>query len=249
MSFFQAILTKLTDAATSSSPAPGPANAHIRYPSSSSRSTSPGVASSPFDSLSRTIRGYVPSAAPSAPRVSRPLSYAHFSGSPVASASQVAVPLYAADQARSSPRPHAPAPVERQEFEREYERAGAGDDESAYYGYGGYPASPPPPHPAAMASPVPARPRAQGHQHQGHQRQHSTPGRFIGSGLAQAIRRGAAVGAGVVGARGVQLASPSPGRTHAGEVSARGEEHRVLWARWDCLNGRCVIFSSCRMAF
>ena len=237
MSFFQTILTKITDAAISSSPAS--TNAHVRYPTSSSRSTSPGVASSPFDSLSRTIRGYVPSAAPSAPRVSRPVSYASFSGNSAASVSQVAVPVYATDQARASPRPYAAARVERQEFERDYERAGAGEDEGAYYGYGGYPTSPPPPHPAMMLpAPIPARPRAPAHQQQGHQRQHSTPGRFMGSGLAQAIRRGAAAGASVVGARGLQSPGGSTGKAHVGDVAGRGEENRVMWARWDFLNGR-----------
>ncbi len=57
--------------------------------------------------------------------------------------SQVAVPVYATDQARASPRPYAAARVERQEFERDYERAGAGEEGGAYYGYGGYPTSPP----------------------------------------------------------------------------------------------------------
>ncbi len=44
----------------------------------------------------------------------------------------------------------------------------------------------------------------------------------MGSGLAQAIRRGAAAGASVVGARGLQSAGGSPGRAHVADVAGRG---------------------------
>lgn len=63
----------------------------------------------------------------------------------------------------------------------------------------------------------------------------------MGSGLAQAIRRGAAAGASVVGGVRGQMAAVAVGGTGAGGQGAKREkrvEEKVSWARWDVVNGR-----------
>ena len=180
--------------------------------------------SSTLENLSRTIRDYVPSsihipvptAGPSPPLVSRPIvSYAQFSGSPTTSAGQ-----------RSPTTPHKRTTSQQQEFEREYEREG----EFGYgYGYGNEYAQPQP----QRAEMLVQSPRVQ----------HSPPpGGFPGSGLAQAMRRGAAgmtesfIGRGAGRGEG-RIAVPASKRTL---VNEKGGVDAISWSRWDFLNGRCV---------
>ena len=180
--------------------------------------------SSTLENLSRTIRDYVPSsihipvptAGPSPPLVSRPIvSYAQFSGSPTTSSHQ-----------RSPTTPHKRTASQQQEFEREYEREG----EFGYgYSYGNEYAQPQPQRAAMLVQ----SPRVQ----------HSPPpGGFPGSGLAQAMRRGAAgmtesfIGRGSGRGEG-RIATPASKHTL---VNEKGKVDAISWARWDVLNGRCV---------
>ncbi|KIM42507.1 hypothetical protein M413DRAFT_444245 [Hebeloma cylindrosporum] len=209
----------------------------IRSPTfSRSRPLSPhrhsdSPSSSTLENLSRTIRDYVPSsihipiptAGPSPPLVSRPIvSYAQFSGSPTTSTHQ---------RSPSTPQlTHKRTTSQEQEFEREYEREG-----EFGYGYGyGHDYAQPQPQRAAML--VQTSTRAQ----------HTPPpSGFPGSGLAQAMRRGAAgmtgsfIGRGV--GRGVGSTSvPAPASKRA-LVNEKGIVDAISWARWDILNARHVL--------
>ena len=90
---------------------------------------------SPFHSLTRTLRSYVPSsihipipsAAPSPPLVSRPVSFGRFSSDSGMDTTNSELGLGFGDPMRGR------KPASRQEFEREYEREGEED-----YVYGGH---------------------------------------------------------------------------------------------------------------
>ena len=119
---------------------------------------------------------------------------------------------------------------QQQEFEREYER----DGEFGYgYGYGHDYAQPKPQRAAMLV------------QTSAHVQHSPPPGGFSGSGLAQAMRRGAAgmtesfIGRGV-GER--TTAAPASKRALAND---KGRVDAISWARWDTLNGRYVLSIHC----
>jgi hypothetical protein len=96
----------------------------------------------PFHSLTRTLRSYVPSsihipipsAAPSPPLVSRPVSFGRFSSDSGidTTTNSGGLGLGLGDHPTRGRKP-----VSRQEFERDYEREGA-EGEEEYYAYGGH---------------------------------------------------------------------------------------------------------------
>ncbi|KAF9527640.1 hypothetical protein CPB83DRAFT_895045 [Crepidotus variabilis] len=109
---------------TLSSPYPQSRHGHSRTPSSpsynSSHSTGSPTSGTAFESLTRTIRGYVPSSMPSGlpsqPLVSKGVGFGLFSNTD------------------PNPKPNLRAVGQPQEFERDYERYGEHD---GGYGYGG----------------------------------------------------------------------------------------------------------------
>ena len=163
MSYFQTLITLLTDdtppppssntrsssRSTSNSlfttafPSSLP-NVHIRARSPSRHSPARQPISShlqtqsPFHSITRTLRSYVPSsihipipsAAPSPPLVSRPVSFGRFSSDSGFDTTSSGLGLGLGDATRGRKL------VSRQEFERDYEREGGEEDE--YYAYGGH---------------------------------------------------------------------------------------------------------------
>ena len=198
-----------------------------RY-SNSSRQLSPqrysnSPTSSTLESLSRTIRDYVPSsihipvptAGPSPPLVSRPIvSYAQFSASPTTTSTHQRSPSTQTHTRTTS----------QQEFEREYEREG-----EFGYGYG---------YEHEYAQPQPQR-AAMLMQTSSHVQHSPLPGGFRGSGLAQAMRRGAAGMTESFISRGGKRMTTAPASKRA---SSRVDV--ICWARWDTLNGRYVFTHS-----
>ena len=209
MSYFQALISQLTDLSfssntpsssrsTTNSPftIPYPSslpNIHTRSPSRHSpsrQSTTSSQSPSTFHSLTRTLRSYVPSsihipipsAAPSPPLVSRPVSFGRFSSDSRTDTINSGLGLGFGDATRGR------KVVSRQEFERDYEREG---EEEEYYAYGGHGYS---------------YGYGQGHEQQ---QQSST------SGLARAMN---------------QNRSPAPER--AGGINV------IEWAKWDVLGDR-----------
>jgi hypothetical protein len=137
MSYFQSLFSLLTDDPPArSSTSTSNSIFAARSPSRHSPARQP-IPQSPFHSLTRTLRSYVPSsihipipsAAPSPPLVSRPVSFGRFSSDPGMNSG---LELGFGDAPRGR------KPASRQEFERDYEREGAeGEDVYAYgYGYG-----------------------------------------------------------------------------------------------------------------
>jgi len=169
------------------------------------------------DYVPSSIHIPVPTAAPSPPLISRPIvSYAQFSGSLTTSTHQHSQPTQT----------HNRTPSQQQEFEREYERGG----EFGYgYGYGKEYAQP---QPQRASMHVQASPRSQ-------QQPLSLPtsGGFSGSGLAQAMRRGAAGVRGSFVGRGTGGADRMPASKR---ILTKGRVDAISWARWDTLNGRYV---------
>ena len=157
MPLFQSFLDKLTNSSTlfdsyrdpssrtstlSPPPTVAPTFSHSRSHSSSGSAPS----SSRLDTLSRTIRGYVPSlpsAGPSPPAVSRPVSFGRFSN---ANASGSGYPQSSNAQTFNSHRRTQSHTQDftPQEYERDYERY-ADEEGQEYYGYGGGYGSPPAP--------------------------------------------------------------------------------------------------------
>lgn len=154
MSYFQVLISQLTVIPSSSNtrsssrstsnslyPSSLP-NLHVptRSPSRHSPSRQTTVQSpSPFHSLTRTLRSYVPSsihipipsAAPSPPLVSRPVSFGRFSSDSRTDSPNSALGLGFADATRGR------KVVSRQEFERDYEQDGDGEEYGGHrYGYG-----------------------------------------------------------------------------------------------------------------
>jgi hypothetical protein len=220
MAFFSALQNILASFADDSPPY------SYRSPPLSPQRHSDSPSSPTLENLSRTIRDYVPSsihipvptAGPSPPLVSRPIvSYAQFSGSPTTTSAHQRSP--------STPQlTHKRTPSQQQEFEREYEREG-----EFGYGYGyGHEYAQPQPQRAAMLVQTSAR------------IQHSPPpGGFPGSGLAQAMRRGAAGMTESFIGRGGEKAMATPALKRA-LVNDKGRVDAISWARWDTLNGRYV---------
>lgn len=235
MSYFQTFISRLTDDTpslnTHTSSSRNSSNPPFAYPTSppnlhtrssslhSHHTTSPS--SSTFHSLTRTLRSYVPSsihipvpsAAPSPPLVSRPVSFGRFSSdsrtdTTTSSSSALGLGLGGGrgDDASRGRK------VSRQEFERDYEREGEED----YYEYGrhGY-----------------------GYGYgQGREQPLPPPSEPSASGLARAMIRnrpsGSDTAAPIVNSTAAAVDKPSVRGGAAGGMDI------IKWARWDGLGDR-----------